>query len=97
MKLRKDDPGNGDVDEENGLGLCGNCLKLLNIHAGRMKVRTYGEIVCICGRTSTRKSPTQLFHPTVQKRHRETTLAGEAAYHLSSVRQISMWMGVLVS
>lgn len=51
-----------DVDEENALSLCKDCLSLLGIRAGRMKGRTYGETVCVCGMAFMRKSPTQLFH-----------------------------------
>jgi hypothetical protein len=51
-----------DMDEENELGYCGSCLKLLNIHMGRLKGRTYGESVCKCGTVFVRKSPTQMFH-----------------------------------
>jgi hypothetical protein len=51
-----------DMDEENELGYCRDCLKLLDIHVGRLKGRTYGESVCKCGTVFTRKSPTQMFH-----------------------------------
>ena len=51
-----------DMDEENELGYCRDCLKPLNIQAGRLKGRTYGESVCKCGTPFTRKSPTQMFH-----------------------------------
>ncbi len=51
-----------DMEEENELGYCENCLKLLNIHMGRLKGRTYGKSVCQCGTVFTRKSPTQMFH-----------------------------------
>ena len=62
---------NGDLDEMNELGLCRDCLKLLHIHGGRMKARTYGETICVCGRKFIRKSPTQRFH---SKRCRNDTL-----------------------
>jgi hypothetical protein len=52
----------GDIDEENELSLCRDCIKLLKIPLGRMKVRTYGEAICVCGKKFTRKSPTQRFH-----------------------------------
>ena len=51
-----------DVDEENELGYCKDCLKLLAIHVDRVKGRTYGETVCACGTPFIRRSPTQMFH-----------------------------------
>ncbi len=51
-----------DMDEKNALSLCKVCVRALNIQAERLKGRNYGEIVCICGTTCTKKSPTQLFH-----------------------------------
>jgi hypothetical protein len=51
-----------DMEEKNELGLCKNCLRVLNIHAVRLKERNYGEFVCACGTTFMRKSPIQLFH-----------------------------------
>jgi hypothetical protein len=51
-----------DMTEENELGYCRECMKLLNVHMGRLKGRTYGESVCACGTTFVRKSPTQMFH-----------------------------------
>ena len=51
-----------DMDEENALNLCTDCVSLLNVHAHHLKGRTYGESVCACGTRFTRSSPTQLFH-----------------------------------
>jgi DNA-directed RNA polymerase subunit RPC12/RpoP len=51
-----------DVDEENELGYCRDCLRHLNINIDRVKGRTYGETVCACGTTFIRRSPTQMFH-----------------------------------
>ena len=68
------------MDTENELGYCKNCLKLLNIHVGRMKVRTYGETTCVCGATFIRKAPRQLFH-TKDCRKRQSLL--QMAPHLT--------------
>ncbi len=58
-----------DINEENALSLCNDCLSLFNIHAEGLKGRTYGESVCACGKTFMRNSPTQLFHSkTCRKR-----------------------------
>ena len=51
-----------DMIEENELGYCRECMKLLSVHMGRLKRRTYGESVCACGTHFVRKSPTQMFH-----------------------------------
>lgn len=51
-----------DMDEENALSLCKECVRLLNIHTDHLKGRSYGETVCACGTKFMRKSPTQLFH-----------------------------------
>ena len=64
-----------DMDEENELSLCKNCLSLLNIQARRLKGRNYGETVCVCGTRFTRKSPTQLFHSKECKDRGMTVLA----------------------
>jgi hypothetical protein len=71
------------MDEKNALSLCKNCLSLLNIHAGRLKGRNYGEIVCVCGTTFIRKSPTQLFH---SKEWRNRATAGSAEQKRSTNR-----------
>jgi hypothetical protein len=59
-----------DVQAQNELGYCGDCLKLLNMHVDRVKGRTYGETVCMCGTTFIRKSPTQMFHSKDCRNHR---------------------------
>lgn len=51
-----------DMDTENELGYCSNCVKLLNLNVERLKDRTYGETRCACGKTFIKKSPTQMFH-----------------------------------
>ncbi len=52
----------GDLDNENALSYCSECLRLLDIHLHRSKERTYGETVCACGTTFMKKSPTHTFH-----------------------------------
>ena len=51
-----------DMDEENELGYCRNCLKPLNLRGVHMALRTYGDAVCRCGTTFIKMSPRQLFH-----------------------------------
>jgi len=57
-----------DLDAKDELGYCGHCLKLLHPNVEPMKERTYGETTCACGKTFTRKSPTQAFHAKECKR-----------------------------
>ena len=59
-----------DVEEENELSYCRDCLKLLSIHVYRVRGRTYGETVCTCGTTFIRRSPTQTFHSKDCRNHR---------------------------
>jgi hypothetical protein len=82
-----------DMDEKNALSLCKNCLSLLNIHADRLKGRNYGETVCDCGTTFTRKSPTQLFH---SKECRERVLTVSAKQKRGTNTPRLDYEGVLV-
>ena len=70
-----------NLDTENELGCCKDCLKLLNIHVEPMMVRTYGETTCACGTTFIRRSPRQLFHAK-DCRKRQTLL--QVNGHLST-------------
>jgi hypothetical protein len=69
-----------DMDEKNALSLCRNCLSLFDTHAERLKGRNYGETVCICGKTFTRKSPTQLFHSRECRKRVVTVQAQQRTY-----------------
>ena len=51
-----------EMDEKNASSLCKNCLRNIDMHAERLRGRNYGETICVCGATFTKKSPTQHFH-----------------------------------
>jgi hypothetical protein len=76
-----------DMEEKNELGLCKNCLRVLNIHAVRLKERNYGEFVCACGTTFMRKSPSQLFHSKECRKRVMTVSAEQGPYHARNPRQ----------
>ncbi len=51
-----------NMETENELGYCKECLKHLKVIIAPVKERTYGETTCVCGATFIRKSPRQQFH-----------------------------------
>ena len=51
-----------NLDTDNDLGYCNNCLKYVSLNVGSLKERTYGESRCACGMLFIRKSPRQIFH-----------------------------------
>jgi len=71
-----------DLGAPNQLTLCPNCQNVLGIRVRPLRGRTYGETICPCGTTFTRKSPSQVFHSTKCKSQR-------TACNLQSVHSMS--------
>jgi len=85
-----------DMDEKNELGLCKDCVSLLDIHADRLKGRNYGETICACGMRFTRKSPTQLFHSKECRNRVMTAQAEQRPYHWRNPRRQRSAVNALV-